>query len=65
MPSGDSAGELDCPSRVSRVNALGGVTLLPGDRNRLVDLCASHLQPSRDTYLMNLKRLGQLKEEAA
>lgn len=39
--------------------------LRAGDRNRLVDLCASHLQPSRDTYLMNLKRLGQMKEDAA
>jgi hypothetical protein len=33
-----------------------------------VELCASHLQPSRDTYLNNLKRLGQLddlKDDAA
>lgn len=29
-----------------------------GDQERLVALCASHLQPSRDTYLENLKRLG-------
>ena len=36
-----------------------------GDQHRLVKLCASHLQPSRDTYLMNLKRLGQMKEDAA
>ena len=36
-----------------------------GDRDRLVGLCASHLRPSRDTYLMNLKRLGQLEEGAA
>jgi DNA-binding GntR family transcriptional regulator len=36
-----------------------------GDQSRLVDLCASHLRPSRDTYLMNLKRLGQLGEDAA
>jgi DNA-binding GntR family transcriptional regulator len=36
-----------------------------GDQARLVALCASHLRPSRDTYLMNLKRLGQLGEDAA
>lgn len=39
-----------------------------GDQHRLVELCASHLQPSRDTYLNNLKRLGQLddlKDDAA
>lgn len=39
--------------------------LRAGDQSRLVALCASHLQPSRDTYLRNLERLGQLKEDAA
>ena len=39
--------------------------LRAGDQSRLVALCASHLQPSRDTYLMNLERLGRLKEDAA
>jgi DNA-binding GntR family transcriptional regulator len=36
-----------------------------GDQDRLLDLCASHLRPSRDTYLMNLKRLGRLEDEPA
>ena len=36
-----------------------------GDRERLLALCASHLRPSRDTYLANLKRLGHLAEDAA
>lgn len=40
-------------------------SLRAGDQNRLVDLCASHLRPSRDTYLMNLKRLGRLEEDTA
>ena len=39
--------------------------LRAGDQPRLVQLCASHLRPSRDTYLMNLKRLGKMKEDAA
>lgn len=39
--------------------------LRAGDQDKLVALCASHLQPSRDTYLMTLERLGRLKEEAA
>lgn len=36
-----------------------------GDQERLLALCASHLRPSRDTYLSNLKRLGRLAEDAA
>ncbi|MDB5758180.1 MAG: GntR family transcriptional regulator [Burkholderia sp.] len=36
-----------------------------GDQERLVDLCASHLRPSRDTYLMNLQRLARPEEDAA
>jgi DNA-binding GntR family transcriptional regulator len=36
-----------------------------GDQKRLLSLCASHLRPSRDTYLANLKRLGRLAEDAA
>jgi DNA-binding GntR family transcriptional regulator len=36
-----------------------------GDQERLLALCASHLRPSRDTYLTNLKRLGRLAEDAA
>jgi len=36
-----------------------------GDQKRLLALCASHLRPSRDTYLANLKRLGRLDEDAA
>lgn len=36
-----------------------------GDQKRLLALCASHLRPSRDTYLDNLKRLGRLAEDAA
>jgi DNA-binding GntR family transcriptional regulator len=39
--------------------------LRAGDQERLLDLCASHLRPSRDTYLMNLKRLGRLENEPA
>ena len=39
--------------------------LRAGDQNRLLDLCASHLRPSRDTYLTNLKRLERLDENAA
>ncbi|MET0962912.1 MAG: GntR family transcriptional regulator [Noviherbaspirillum sp.] len=39
--------------------------LRAGDRNRLLELCASHLRPSRDTYLTNLKRLERLDENAA
>lgn len=34
--------------------------LQAGDRDRLLALCASHLRPSRDTYLTNLERLGRL-----
>ncbi len=39
--------------------------LRSGDQDRLLELCASHLRPSRDTYLTNLKRLGRLEENAA
>jgi DNA-binding GntR family transcriptional regulator len=39
--------------------------LRTGDREALIDLCADHLRPSRDTYLTNLKRLGRLEESAA
>jgi len=39
--------------------------LRSGDREALLRLCAEHLRPSRDTYLNNLKRLGQLEEAAA
>lgn len=35
-----------------------------GDQEQLLALCASHLRPSRDTYLDNLKRLGHLNEDA-
>lgn len=35
-----------------------------GDQARLLALCASHLRPSRDTYLANLKRLGRLDGDA-
>ena len=31
----------------------------------LLSLCASHLRPSRDTYLDKLRRLGRLDEDAA
>jgi DNA-binding GntR family transcriptional regulator len=37
--------------------------LRAGDQHRLVDLCASLLQPSRDTYLMNLKRLARAEDD--
>jgi DNA-binding GntR family transcriptional regulator len=36
-----------------------------GDREALINLCTDHLRPSRDTYLLNLKRLGRLEESAA
>lgn len=39
--------------------------LRTGDRDALISLCTDHLRPSRDTYLMNLKRLGLLDDSAA
>ncbi|WP_245845042.1 GntR family transcriptional regulator [Noviherbaspirillum humi] len=39
--------------------------LRTGDRKALVQICAAHLRPARDTYLANLNRLGRGKEEAA
>lgn len=39
--------------------------LRAGDQAGLLSLCASHLRPSRDTYLDKLRRLGSLDDDTA